>query len=316
MLKFKTYRPDEQIDEQSMSKSMRKSIFLTVLLLPLQILGSIPSFVQTPEISQRVLGVNGCGPTALFYALKEGAPELKKVYQSLPGQTDREKLKALTAQFGHQQSLVRPLETRFDLSRGMAVYDLFAMARDVLSSSSPQLLHALSLHRQPLETEAGSLLKRAYFTLKESLDRQIPVIANILPYVNSPKGNYWTEYRGHFIVITDIPSNIDEALLGFNFHYLDPESGKISEAQVREEVSENFSAREDFPNGLSEWIQPKVLYHGNQVSSPFLKISSSHINLVPPGAATQKVVMALTTVIGGFEMDRARVFTSPTHVGQ
>jgi hypothetical protein len=281
------------------------SIFITLAILATsgEVMASLISIPTKIDglITQKRVGKSACGPTALFYALKFGNAEMRQVYSKLQGTTDEEKLRSLMEVHSSKPSKTRFRPTRYDPSDGTSPLDLLATANDLVKGA----LQSKILHRLPDESEQGGFLKRVHASLRNSLINRVPIVAIVVPYVgkylDATDVNEWSESNGHYVVITEVPDQIDESQLGFLFKYLDPETGKSNQAYIFEETMREFWGRRDKSDGSAEWIAPEVIVGGKEVASPYLNLTAPALKLNPKNAKhAQRVVLTLATVIGNF----------------
>jgi hypothetical protein len=258
-------------------------------------------------VTQSAGGPRACGPTALLYAFKFGNPVMKAAYAQFPGSTDSDKLKNIVKIFGKRPSKTTYHSVRLDPNNGMAPLDVHATVNDMLSARDGQpILQSQTLARETLESKPGAFLKRVHASLRTSILNKVPVVSIIVPYAGKFDGekntNVWSEHNGHYVVVTGVPDSLPEESLGFSFQYLDPETGRMDQAFLYEEVERTFLARKETGNGANQWIDNKVNFKNREVSSPYLTLTAPGLNLVPGKVRdAQRLVLTLATVIGKFE---------------
>lgn len=273
---------------------------------------NVPSFqtlLETSEslIPQSAIGPNACGPTALLYAFKLGRKDMREAYDKLGGSGDSEKLRSIVQTYGARESQTKYHRVRLEAKNGMAPLDLFATASDMLSTAATKAAPLLqqTMARKESEAASGSFLARIHESLKRSIANKVPVVSIIVPYIGTYKPeknmNLWSEHTGHYVVITGVPERLHPGALGFTFEYLDPATGRASQAMIFEEVERTYWARDEKGSGSSDWIYPEVTHNNKRVSSPFLVVTAPGLNLVPKGIKdSQRLVLAFTMAIGDF----------------
>ena len=97
--------------------------------------------VQTPKTvmaTQLEAGYpNGCGITAMLYALKLGPTEYKNSYEKIPGNTDVEKIHFLVSKFKGMSSKDNPKERAFSEQYGANPNDVPWMLQSLVAGSDP-----------------------------------------------------------------------------------------------------------------------------------------------------------------------------------
>ncbi len=190
---------------------------------------------DAPLVSQLLISGNACGPAALLNAFRLGSPDWQLPASTLPGDTERERLRYLIRRYGVCPS--SELKGRNRWSRaGVNLTDLLDMANEM---ARPQLLP--QLRDEVLILAPGGdphkLLARAHHCLEKSLRDGLPPIISVrqMTFRKAQEGGApgWITLRGHFVTVTRIPSELAKNADSFPVGYIDPWGAKRAEGIIR-----------------------------------------------------------------------------------
>jgi hypothetical protein len=207
-------------------------------------------FIATtqPISSQLGLGVNACGPCAVFNSLAWGDASLKELADSLPGTTPDQKVLALIDTLGAKPSKVHPSMPRYDPGSGTAPSDLLAITNDLLAARNQPPAHGVFLDLQRPETSSHHL-RRVYNLLKASLDSGFPPVLSLRSWIARDYGGSigfrWDNQLHHYVSVVDLPPSIIDGDSGFRFGYLDPAHGRLQYGYIYAEQLRPFAARRE-----------------------------------------------------------------------
>ena len=241
---------------------MMKNVFLSALSLLLLWHGSTLAqeknqspFVEinvSKTINQHWYSNMACGPAAVLM-LYANSPEGKKIFESLPGEGDREKLQKVIQTYGKVSSDSNPNAVRFNESSGINPDDLLQMAQEIQGSAQVKIPLRGNYIIKRRDENKGLMIERVHQMFKFSLERGVPVVINLLSFYlemklqERQKGIFettlqWQRLKSHFIVVTKIHRNLGENDFGFFFEYIDPNGGTINSGYLYAATSEPFNA--------------------------------------------------------------------------
>ncbi len=212
------------------------TFFLKKLLQPvlsLAIASCAPEFHPAENLSaepfnQLDLAGNACGPAALLNSYRFGSPGWRKLSEEPPGQSDRERIRAIARGPAMRESSSLPGHARWSRN-GINLPDLRDVANEI---SRPRMLPAISeetLFLKPGESQSALLL-RVGSRLARSLEAGFPPIISIRRFVK--RDGRWTAIQGHFVTITSVPGKIHPGESSFPVKYIDPWGGNFREGTI------------------------------------------------------------------------------------
>ena len=208
-----------------------KAFLLPALSLALS--ACAPEFHQAENpgakpFNQLELAGNACGPAALLNSYRFGKPQWRKLSETPPGLSDRERIRAIARGPAMRESSSLPGRARWS-RHGINLTDLRDVANEI---AQPHMLPAISeetLFLKPGETQQAMLL-RVRSRLARSLDAGFPPILSIRRFVK--RDGQWTAIQGHFVTITSVPGAIESNQGSFPVKYIDPWGGKFHEGTI------------------------------------------------------------------------------------
>lgn len=210
--------------------------FHKAFLLPalsLIIASCAPGFHQAENLgaksfNQLDLAGNACGPAALLNSYRFGKPQWRKLSETPPGLSDRERIRAIARGPAMRESSSLPGRARWSRN-GINLTDLRDVANEI---AQPHMLPSISeetLFLKPGETQQAMLL-RVRSRLARSLDAGFPPILSIRRFVK--RDGQWTAIQGHFVTITSVPGAVASTQTSFPVKYIDPLGGHFREGSI------------------------------------------------------------------------------------
>ena len=206
---------------------------LLPLALSLCIAACAPDFYQAENLNakpfnQLDLAGNACGPAALLNSCRFGKPQWRKLSETPPGLSDRERIRAIARGPAMRESSSLPGRARWSRN-GINLSDLRDVANEI---SRPHMLPGISeetLFLKPGENQ-GAFLLRVRSRLASSLASGFPPILSIRRFVK--RNGRWIAIQGHFVTITSVPGNIASTGSSFPVKYIDPWGGNFREGTI------------------------------------------------------------------------------------
>ncbi len=178
--------------------------------------------------NQLELAGNACGPAALLNSWRFGKPQWRKVSETPPGLSDRERIRAIARGPAMRESSSLPGRARWSRN-GINLVDLRDVANEM---GRPFLLPTLSeetLFLKPGESQQAHL-RRVRSLAARSLSNGFPPILSIRRFVK--RGSEWVVVQGHFVTITSVPGSLATGSPSFDVKYIDPLGGKFLEGKI------------------------------------------------------------------------------------
>jgi hypothetical protein len=190
-----------------------------------------PSFHEAQNtgakpFDQLDLAGNACGPAALLNSSRFGSPAWRKLSETPPDLTDRERIRAIARGPAMRESSSLPGRARWSRN-GINLSDLRDVANEM---ARPHFLPPISqqtLFLKPGETQDAHL-RRVRALLARSLDEGFPPILSVRRYAK--RGGKWTSVQGHFVTITSVPGNPGQR--SFPVKFIDPWGGRFREGNI------------------------------------------------------------------------------------
>lgn len=223
---------------------------------------------------QRPVDQVGCGPTCILNTLRLGPEKSRESLETWAGRdTDEELIHRVIDTYAGRPSVDYDEGTRFR-DGGVSGPDLLATTNDLRKDLRLTSATGAYLDRAEDET-APDLLARIHQHWAASLAHGEPVILHVRSFAaqfNPEAGEFrWQGVLGHFVVITQVPDELDPSDKGFAAQIADPDGGKASQIyvyapQVRNFVaargnSERWEWKRDFPFLL---VEAPTLYLNQQ----------------------------------------------------
>jgi len=210
--------------------------FPKAFLLPalsLALTACAPEFHQAENLgakpfNQLDLAENSCGPAALLNSYRFGKPQWRKLSETPPGLSDRERIRAIARGPAMRESSSLPGRARWSRN-GINLTDLRDVANEI---AQPHMLPSISeetLFLKPGESQQAMLL-RVRSRLARSLDAGFPPILSIRRFVK--RDGQWTAIQGHFVTITSVPGAVASTQTSFSVKYIDPWGGHFREGSI------------------------------------------------------------------------------------
>ncbi len=204
---------------------------LLPLALSICFTGCAPQFyrAENPDakpFNQLDLAGNACGPAALLNSYRFGKSQWRKLSETPPGLSDRERIRAIARGPAMRESSSLPGSARWSRN-GINLSDLRDVANEI---SRPHMLPAISeetLFLKSGESQRAFLL-RVRSRLALSLDAGFPPILSIRRFVK--RNGQWIALQGHFVTITSVPGSISSTY--FPVEYIDPLGGKSLSGKI------------------------------------------------------------------------------------
>lgn len=176
--------------------------------------------------NQLDLAGNACGPAALLNSSRFGSPAWRKLSETPPDQTDRDRIRAIARGPAMRESSSLPGRARWSRA-GINLSDLRDVANEMARPLFLPPISQQTLFLKPGETQDAHL-HRVRTLLARSLDQGFPPILSIRRYAK--RGGKWTSVQGHFVTITSVPGNPGQGT--FPVKFIDPWGGRFREGNI------------------------------------------------------------------------------------
>ncbi len=202
-----------------------------LLSLLLVACATTPAFHEAQNLSaqpfnQLDLAGNACGPAALLNSSRYGSPAWRKLSETPPDLTDRDRIRAIARGPAMRESSSLPGRARWSRA-GINLSDLRDVANEIARPHSLPPISQQTLFLKPGETQEAHL-RRVRTLLARSLDQGFPPILSIRRYAK--RGGKWTSVQGHFVTITSVPGNPGQG--AFPVKFIDPWGGRFREGNI------------------------------------------------------------------------------------
>ncbi|MBG7608617.1 MAG: hypothetical protein IZT59_11405 [Verrucomicrobia bacterium] len=207
---------------------------LLLLSLSLCFPGCAPDFYQAENLSakpfnQLDLAGNACGPAALLNSYRFGKPQWRKLSETPPGLSDRQRIRSIARGPAMRESSSLPGRARWSRN-GINLSDLRDVANEI---AQPHMLPAISEETLFLNAgeSQGAFLLRVRSRLVRSLGTGFPPVLSIRRFVK--RNGQWIAIQGHFVTITSVPGAIASSQTSFPVKYIDPWGGNFGEGIIQ-----------------------------------------------------------------------------------
>jgi hypothetical protein len=204
-----------------------------LLSLILAACATTPAFHEVQNLSsepfnQLDLAGNACGPAALLNSSRFGSPAWRKISETPPDLTDRERIRAIARGPAMRESSSLPGRARWSRA-GINLSDLSDVANEMARPHSLPPISQQTLFLKPGESQEAHL-RRVRTLLARSLDQGFPPILSLRRYAK--RGGQWTFVQGHFITVTSVPGNLVSSQISFLVKFIDPWGGGFQEGSI------------------------------------------------------------------------------------
>lgn len=191
-----------------------------------------PNPTATP-VNQLNYHLNGCGPSALMTSMQFGSKKWQRLYQNIPGSTERAKYQHIIKNHIKQPSNILRGISRWDSRKGINILDLEEVAQELQAGSGTRSLRYHEFHDSTTKNSAKNL-RMVHRQLVDSLKKGYPPLVSIHRFAHRPsKGNIrWRRLFSHYLVIHKIPSRIPSGATSFDVEYIDPWGGQIHKGTI------------------------------------------------------------------------------------
>jgi hypothetical protein len=204
-----------------------------LLSLLLAACSTTPAFHEAQNLgakpfNQSDLSGNACGPAALLNSSRFGSPAWRKLSETPPSLTDRERMRAIARGPAMRESSSLPGRARWSRA-GINLSDLRDVANEIARPHSLPPISQQTLFLNPGETQEAHL-RRVRALLARSLDQGFPPILSVRRYAR--RGGKWISVQGHFVTITSVPGNTAPGQTSFPVKFIDPWGGRFREGNI------------------------------------------------------------------------------------
>lgn len=213
-----------------MTRFLRAAPLLSLVLVACS---TTPAFHEAQNLgakpfNQTDLAGNACGPAALLNSSRFGSPAWRKLSETPPNLTDRDRMRAIARGPAMRESSSLPGRARWSRA-GINLSDLRDIANEMARPHSLPPISQQTLFLKPGETQEAHL-RRVRTLLARSLDAGFPPILSVRSYVK--RGGQWTSVQGHFVSITSVPGNLASTQTTFPVKFIDPWGGRFRDGNI------------------------------------------------------------------------------------
>ncbi|MGC6457818.1 MAG: hypothetical protein ACON4R_05555 [Akkermansiaceae bacterium] len=218
---------------------MVRSIALFLLIaFPLKgregwLTASVPN---SPPANQLQTDGNACGPACLLDAFRSGGEKWRSSIARIKGTTDTARIRAIILGAGRRPSRLDPTKTRWSKRAGVNAIDLADMANELRGERWMRTVKSSVFFKKERETQSD-LLRRTHKQLASALKRELPPILLLRRVAfRSPQGSIqksWLTIKGHFVVLTGLPTKLPRGTTSFPITYHDPWGGYQYKGTIR-----------------------------------------------------------------------------------
>jgi hypothetical protein len=185
-------------------------------------------------IDQRSLSSSACGPAALLDAFAAGGESWRRVFEAVPGSTDRERLAYVIKRYALRPSRHFRSQRRWSRRGGIGAADLADMATE-MAAAGGKLAAIRSESLVDTGSDPAALLRRAHRLMAASLKRGLPPIL-VLKRMERPESGgsaMWSMSGGHYVVVVSIPVRLARGADSFDIECIDPDGARRRRATIR-----------------------------------------------------------------------------------
>lgn len=224
---------------------------LLALSLCLAACAPTPAFYEAQNLSakpfnQLELAGNACGPAALLNSQRFGNPAWRKLSETPPGLSDRERIRAIARGPAMRESDSLPGRARWSV-KGINLSDLRDVANEIARPAYLPALSSETLTISPIESKAAHL-RRVHAKLSRSLSAGTPPIISLRLFAK--RNGTWTAVQAHFVTVTSVPGRIEKDATDFLIGFIDPLGGKFRKGRITtgSDPGVDFFAEAKFPD--------------------------------------------------------------------
>lgn len=210
-----------------------KAALPLALSLALGACATAPEFYQAQNLAakpfnQLDLAGNACGPAAFLNSCRFGSPAWRKISETPPGHSDRERIRAIARGPAMRESSSLPGRARWSRN-GINLSDLRDVANEMRVPFALPPISQQTLFLKQGESQHAHVA-RVRSILARSLAEGFPPILSVRRYAK--RSGKWTTIQGHFVTITSVPGNISASQGSFPVKYIDPWGGRFREGNI------------------------------------------------------------------------------------
>lgn len=192
-----------------------------------------PDFHRAQNLSakpfnQLDLAGNACGPAALLNSSRFGSPAWRKISESPPDLSDRERIRAIARGPAMRESSSLPGRARWSRA-GINLSDLRDVANEIARPANLPILTSETLLISPIESKEAHL-RRIHGKLARSLAEGFPPIVSLRLYAE--RNGTWTHLRSHFVTVSSVPGSLERGASAFPVGFIDPLGGKSRQGRI------------------------------------------------------------------------------------
>jgi len=208
-----------------------------------------------PIVMQETVGVNSCGPCALFHCLAWGDKKLQSVLSKLDAMEPPAQVEALIENY-----LSTPSEAyagkraRYEATSGITWIDLAYGVDDLCAEHKLPPVESGYLDLHDGET-LSKHVRRVHASFRDSLSAGFPPLLSIRSFlVDQQDGKFtWRGVAGHGVAVVEVQPELGDEELGFRIGFVDSDTGKQLHGYAHASPGRNFTAMKgDFEQ--FEWV--------------------------------------------------------------
>ena len=213
---------------------------------------------------------NACTPSVFLNALRFGPPLFQKIFNELPGRSDKEKLARIIEKEGSLPSYVKPGHKIFDPKIGVFADDFPKYFNALLKKADESITGMYFDVGENEKPEAH--LRRIHGLLLHSLKQGVPVSTSVRSFAALLKGDafLWDGIAGHAILIVGVPKVLPPDAQGILFEFIEPSTGRVREGYIFSETVRGFKAAKGSGAKVT-WVEGGFL----QIVAPSLNINTA-----------------------------------------
>ena len=184
--------------------------------------------LEAKPFNQLELAGNACGPAALLNSWRFGAPKWRKLSETPPELSDRDRIRSIARGPAMRESSSLPGRARWSRN-GINLLDLRDVANEIGTKEALPPINHKTYFLEPRESQ-WSHLRRIHADLASSLGRGFPPILSIRRFVE--RNGSWIAVQGHFVTIVSVPVAPNSGQTSFEVRYIDPLGGKLLKGNI------------------------------------------------------------------------------------